>query len=178
MDGLRKRKRGSDSAWHDPHGLETLYRRYAAWLGSVLRKQLGGYADASEDLVQETYVRIARYCEEDAVRHPRALLKRIGVNLARDHMRRHVVSGGLSTDVRRTNEALSEGLVHDPEQEYRLQLEQIVLALPPIFRDVFVLNRFSGLSYAEIAQHLGISEKTVEWRMSKALVLCSEQMQD
>lgn len=168
-----------DGRGDDGRGLDSLYRRYAGWLGGMLRKQLGAHADAAEDLVHEAYIRLARYHEADAARHPRALLKQIGVNLARDHMRRNVVRGGLSKNETSSEfGAIADRIADGPDQEYRVQLQQIVLALPPIFRDVFVLSRFSGLSYHEIARHLGISVKTVEWRMSKALALCAERMRD
>lgn len=158
-------------------GLDGLYRRYSGWLHGVLRLHLGPLAAEADDLVQETYLRVARYEEADAARHPRALLKRIGVNLARDHMRRHVIQGGKASA-----QDLDGGLANlerqgvDPEQEFELILKQVVLALPDRYRDVFVLNRFTGMTYEEIARHLGISVKTVEWRMSKALAICAEQM--
>jgi RNA polymerase sigma-70 factor (family 1) len=41
--------------------------------------------------------------------------------------------------------------------------------LPPKCREVFLLNRFSNMSYKEIAASLGISVKTVENQLGKAL---------
>ena len=54
----------------------------------------------------------------------------------------------------------------------------MVLDLPPIYRDVFVLSRFTGLTYEEIASHVGVSVKTVEWRMSKALAMILSRFRD
>jgi RNA polymerase sigma-70 factor (ECF subfamily) len=44
-----------------------------------------------------------------------------------------------------------------------------VADLPPRCREVFTLSRARGLSYAEIAETLGISVKTVEAQMARAL---------
>jgi RNA polymerase sigma-70 factor (ECF subfamily) len=48
--------------------------------------------------------------------------------------------------------------------------------MPPLYRDIFVLNRFGGMTYPEIARARGISVKTVEWRMSKALEHCASRL--
>jgi RNA polymerase sigma-70 factor (ECF subfamily) len=41
-----------------------------------------------------------------------------------------------------------------------------------------MMNRFEGLKYAEIAVKLGISVKTVESQMSKALKILREKLID
>jgi RNA polymerase sigma-70 factor, ECF subfamily len=48
--------------------------------------------------------------------------------------------------------------------------------LPPRCREVFELSRVHGLKYAEIATALGISEKTVEAQIGKALRVMRERL--
>ncbi len=48
-------------------------------------------------------------------------------------------------------------------------IDKAVSALPEQMRRVFELSRFEGLKYAEIANRLNISVKTVETQMSRAL---------
>lgn len=152
-----------------------IYRRHARWLGSVLRRQLGSEAGDAEDLVQETYIRAARYDDEAINQNPKALLRQIAVNLARDHMRRNVVRGGRAVTF---DEQSGHAAAIDPAQESELLLKQLVLGLPKTYRDVFLLSRFTQMTYDEIACHQGVSIKTVEWRMSKALAHLAVQIRD
>lgn len=151
-----------------------LYRRYAAWLTRVLRRRFGAAAD---DLVQETYLRVIPCEAAGEIRHPRAFLMRIAVNLAHDDRRRaHRREGENSTAL---DELHDDALPAPPGGQFEaVVLKEIILGLPELYRDVFVLSRFAGLSYEQIAERLGISVKTVEWRMSKALAHCAERLRD
>lgn len=60
----------------------------------------------------------------------------------------------------------------DSDLEYReldAQIEKAIDSLPERCRQVFVMNRFDSFTYKEIAFALGLSEKTVEHHMVKAL---------
>ena len=52
----------------------------------------------------------------------------------------------------------------------------VIDRLPEKCRLVFILNRFEELSYKEVAERLGISVKTVENQMSKALRILRAEM--
>jgi RNA polymerase sigma-70 factor (ECF subfamily) len=56
------------------------------------------------------------------------------------------------------------------------KIREAIDSLPEKCREVFELNRFEGLKYSEIATRLGISVKTVENQMSKALKILREQL--
>jgi RNA polymerase sigma-70 factor, ECF subfamily len=54
-------------------------------------------------------------------------------------------------------------------QELRHELEHAVSLLPARCQQIFIMSRFDGLKYREISAILGISEKTVENQLVKAL---------
>lgn len=147
-------------------GVNRLYRRYAVWLDRRLRLHVG--PDAAEDVVQETYIRAAPYALSE-IRHPKAFLLRIALNLVRDESRK---AGRRRRDADRQHPAEAEAAT----QFDHVLLEQIIQAMPQLYRDVFVLNRFGGMTYPEIARSLEISVKTVEWRMSRALEYCASRL--
>lgn len=55
------------------------------------------------------------------------------------------------------------------EQELHQSIQVAIEALPERCREIFLLNRYENLKYQQIADKLGISVKTVEAQMSKAL---------
>lgn len=150
-----------------------LFRRYGGWLKRTLGQRFG--AEKADDLVQETFLRMGPY-EGQVIAHPAALLARVAHNVAVSDHRRDIVRGGLALRLCEGETAAEVGV--PAEQAELLLLKQIILAMPSIYRDVFVLNRFTGLSYHQIAQRLGLSVKTVEWRMSKALAHCAAKLTD
>lgn len=71
---------------------------------------------------------------------------------------------------------------HTAESVIRMELEgqlqAAIESLPEQCRLVFKLNRFEEMKYAEIADHLGISVKTVENHIGKALRILREKLKD
>lgn len=148
--------------------LDRLYRRYSAWLEARLRRRYG--ADA-EDIVQDAWLKIAPLEASLQIRHPKAFLLTVATNLAMSRARQ----------TRRRAELLDLNLQGGATgqaggQVEAIELEDLILGLPQPLRDVFVLSRFVGLTNPQIAERLGISPKTVEWRMTKALAQCAAQV--
>lgn len=57
-------------------------------------------------------------------------------------------------------------------------LSRALETIPELYKEAFLLNRFEGLKYREIAQKLNVSERTVEVRVSKTLDLLRKQLKD
>lgn len=72
--------------------------------------------------------------------------------------------------------------VHDPNfyqfEELLSCSEAAIDALPKDFREAFELNRFNKLTYQEIAEKMGVSSKTIAYRISQSLKLLRHSLKD
>ncbi len=158
--------------------LEKVIQRHHQDLLQFLRKR--ALEQDAADLAQETYARLLRYRgrEEEPLR---LLLFRIARNLLKDHYRNQqgpALQNHLPIDE-------VELLDDAPSQEARMAqiqrlktLEESILDLPPKCRAVFILSRLEGMSNLQIAQHCGISAKTVEKHLSIAITRCRQHVGD
>lgn len=130
--------------------------------------------EAAADLTQDTFLRYAEQTGSAtaAVTHERSYLYRTAHNLALDHLRQTVR--------RRTDAVPHDTLTEIPDEQAnperilaaRQRLDRVraaVLELPYRTQQVFLLNRTEGLTYPEVARHLGISESSVQKHLARAL---------
>ena len=150
---------------HERRGLSQLYGQYSDWLSTRLR-HLG--VTGVDDVVQETYLRIAPYQARGEVRHPKSLLLRIATNLVAEEGRR--------AQRQRRHAATTPTSADAASQTETVLLKQLVLKLPQPERDIFMLSRFGGLTNEQIAGRLEVSVKTVERRISRALKQVDAQL--
>lgn len=54
-------------------------------------------------------------------------------------------------------------------EELKERINGAIQALPESYREAFVMHRFQDMSYKEIASQLGISHKTIDYRIQQAL---------
>jgi RNA polymerase sigma-70 factor (ECF subfamily) len=166
----------SETKARKENALQSSHAAHSAWLHAFLCRTLRLQPTDADDIVQDTWLRAIRISFAD-IEHPRAYLSRIALNLFRDRKRRDAVR----TTYRRLT-LVSDRTHSNPcamtEQEAQQDLERLILDLPDILRDVFLLSRFGRMTNRDIAAYLGISVKTVEWRISKAMHLCASKLQD
>lgn len=63
-------------------------------------------------------------------------------------------------------------------EELQKRIKEAVDALPPAYREAFVMHRFDNKSYKEIAEILQVSPKTVDYRIQQALKLLRITLKD
>ena len=159
------------------NGLEDLYRRERPGLLRLLSRRVP--PDCAEDIVQHAFVRMAQ--RDDRVHGiifaPAAYLREAARNLVRDRSR-SISRTGEHQHLSLDDEPVSAG---DPVAMFEardklVRLEQAVLRLKPLTREIFLACRLDGYSYAEIAEQTGLSVKGVEKQMSRALKQLGRQL--
>ncbi len=124
------------------------------------------------DLVQELFTAVWKRREHlDEKRSIKAYLFNAANNLAINHLKKKV----------RRQTVLVEGAIVDSmtsveqNEDFQQFIDEALHSLPEAERTVFILNKFEGFKYFEIAETLNISVKTVESRMSRVLKVLREK---
>ena len=130
--------------------------------------------DNAADLAQDTFVNVLGKPDRlKDVHQPRAWLSTIARALVIDRARRDRVERAYLDAIAH----LPEPLVPFPEAQMILletlaKGDALLDGLPPKVRKAFLLSRLDGLGYKEIALQLGVSLRSVESYMAKAIRHC------
>lgn len=158
------------------HDFDTFSREQHAPLLNFLRQRTG--EEDARDIAQESLSRLLRYRYTEPAEAWRPLLYRIARNLLNEQYRRHQAHGELYNVPVETVQLADPAPPHDltiQQAQQHAWLREAMLSLPPRCRQVFVLVRIDGLSQGEVAKRCGISLKTVEKHLAKALAaLCDK----
>ncbi|MFY0605385.1 MAG: RNA polymerase sigma-70 factor [Cyclobacteriaceae bacterium] len=82
------------------------------------------------------------------------------------------------TDLVDIEDAHESPMTSDEHELMKLKVQNAIDTLPGKCRNIFVLSRYGGMTYQEIADDLGISIKTVENQISIALKKLKEQLSE
>lgn len=159
--------------------VQLLYVQHHGWLQAWLGRRLGNAFDAA-DLAQDTFVRVLAAPEGTPEKQrgwqldePRAYLTLIAKRLlANLHRRRSLEQAYLEALAQ-----LPETFAPSPEQRALLletlqQIDAMLDGLAAPVRRAFLLAQLDGLGYAEIADRLAVSERTVKRYMAQAMARC------
>lgn len=146
--------------------IESLFRQYYRPLCLYAFKFIKDAA-AVEDVVQEAFVKcLEKRNSTDWPKSPKQYLFRIVHNSCVDFVKAN--SPLIRTDVVGICESLpDEGIVD--KSVLMSQLWSTIDKMPEKRRQVFLMRKRDGLSYARIGELLGISENTVHNHLTKAM---------
>ncbi len=124
----------------------------------------------AEEIVQDVMLELWRRRETLAPdTSPQAYLFQSTRNRALNHVRHERVERKVEPIIIDRSDVDASAPSELVEDEIEVALRRAVSELPERCREVFELSRTAGLKYSEIAAVLGISVKTVEAQMGKAL---------
>lgn len=154
----------------DELAFNEIYRRYGLTLYYQANQMLRD-SEAAKDLVQELFITLWSSTEQ----------LKPDINLAgylyisvRNRVFKLIEKGRVRNDylsaiAQYASEVSTETLDELDEKELSLLLQQEIDRLPPRMKEVFELSRIENLSHREIAEQLGISDKTVKKQINNVL---------
>ncbi len=149
------------------------YKALAVYAKTILKDM-----DEAEDIVQQVFISMWEKRENLEVRTSlRALLYKSVHNACLNRIKQQTVRTKYVAEVQYQSQ---EGKADDGMQQKELQkkIEQALEALPEQCGIIFRMSRFEHLKYQEIADQLGLSIKTVENQMGKALKIMKTHLKD
>lgn len=161
-----------------PH-VQTLYRDHHGWLQGWLRRKLGNTFDAA-DLAQDTFVRLlaapadlSEKVNDWRLQEPRAYLTVVAKHLLANLYRRRSLEQAYLAALA----AVPQPVAPSPEQQAVIlqtlqQIDAMLDGLAAPVRAAFLWSQLDGLGYAEIAERLAVSERTVKRYMTQAMARC------
>ena len=147
------------------------------FLVAWLTKKFGDETVARE-IAQDAHLRVWRWAQQSEVDDPKALLFKTAANLAVNEFkaRRRYRSNHVEESPDSLGSLIESLPAQDPSPERTTSAREDCRAcaeaiddMPPAVRRAFVMSRFEGLTYREIAHRLRVSESSVEKYIISAL---------
>ena len=160
-----------------------LLARYREPVFRVVRATIGD-DDAAVDVTQETFFSaFAALKSYDSERPFKTWISRIAINKCRDWARRRAVRRFFSfaLPIEAAATIADDTFTADQQISDRAELERVQAAiakLPQAIREPLVLRTIEGMTQAEAAQVLSISEKAVETRLYRARAKLTALLRD
>lgn len=152
----------------DKGAFEVVFKTHYRPLCGYARKYMDE-VEAAEEIVQEVFVKFWEKCESIAPDSSiKSYLYRSVHNTCLNYIKHMKVRDNYK-DYVITYMENSSSIEFFEEPDLEKKIYDAIDALPPQCSRIFKLSRFEGLKYQEIADHLGLSVKTVEVQMGKAL---------
>lgn len=153
---------------------KTHFRRLYAYAITILKEEM-----MAEEIVQQVFYRIwEKKGRIDIQTSITAYLYRAVYNDSLNYLKHRKVKAAYSNHVMRADRMVDTATGKVQLTELQRRLDIALSELPEQCRTIFQMSRFEELKYHEIAGRLGISVKTVENQIGKALKILRVKLAD
>jgi RNA polymerase sigma factor (sigma-70 family) len=162
-----------------PSLVERLFADHRGALQTFFLRRIRAKADAA-DLAQEVYVRMLRIRDQEVIRNPVHYLYTVANNLVKEHAvldRRQ--ASGVDIDEAHVHEQLETLPEFDADLDATQRIARLGIVLKqlrPKCRAAVELRFTHGLSFREIAMHLGVSPQMAKKYVAQGLSHCRRRM--
>jgi RNA polymerase sigma factor (sigma-70 family) len=168
--GLAPRGRTDEAIPADGSGCHVA-NWYSQWQRPLRGFIAGRHSTPSRDLddvAQEVFLRLIRYDRAALIEQPQAYLFKMAANVAAEWAirSRNTSAREFAWLAENSSDGSTDGGVSRLEAEE--EVAQALLTLSPRYRKVLELQFFEGLSHAQTAQRLGVSERVVKRALAKS----------
>lgn len=155
----------------DERSFEALYRAFVPGLCALVARYVHA-PDVAEELVQELFLTLWRRRAELEIQGSlTTYLYGAARNRALNWLQREQTASRWRLAIGETLSESDRSTPGEHELLGMLDLQEAIEHLPPRCKLIFTLHRQQGMSYGEIAESLGLSVRTVEAQMRRALQL-------
>lgn len=158
---------------------QTILQKWYQQYGNELYRTLCGAvknADISEDIMQETFMRVAAHLakkgDEHLIKNPRAFLYKVAYNELYTRHRRRKLEQHLGNMFSDKDFELADRITPEEILLNKQQLEdvkELIAQLPKRQQTALLLSREENLTHAEIAARVGIKKGSVKQHIVRAL---------
>lgn len=137
-----------------------------------LAKRIVNDSENAQDIVQDVFVKVWNLRDSLHTTSLKSYLYSATTNTSLNYLEKNKKTEKISS---LKIESLTASQ-HPNTKELENLVDKAIEKLPPRCKVIFILNRFEGLRYKQIAETLNISQKTVENQMGKALRIMHEEL--
>ena len=149
--------------------IELLFRNYYELTCKAIYRIIPD-SNIAEDLAQDVFYEIWKKRERFQISTSfKGYLTRAGKNKALNYIRDRKIKWDDVAALETMESGATEAMENLETEELQVLINKAISKLPERCRIVFSLSRFEEMTYQQIADELGISIKTVENQISKAL---------
>lgn len=168
----------SQKPFSTPQAFEVLFKEYFPALVNFINKYIDDI-EVSRDIVQNTFLKLWKNRDKIEIQtSTKSYLYQIAKNTMLDYIRMETKKktenpeSSIIEAIEDTSEEVFDGYL------VRSLVEHSLKSVKSKQREIFILNKFEGLSYDEIAAYLNISKRMVDYNVNAVLKHLKEDLKN